>query len=288
MRTMKLAEIGGLSMLLSVATLGGLGGAGCVTQSKYDELMARHQKLGGKLKATESLAARRERRIRALDAEIARVKKALAAVKKELASTRENMSEKLKKKQRELRRQAEELEAKMRELSKSRWALRELAKIKAEMKRQKELNDKLRQSFSAMISAGRLKLINRRGKLVIQMASKVLFKSGKARLTPEGKDALKDLAGVLKGINRHFQVAGHTDNIPTSRRKYKDNWALSGHRATVVVRLLQKYGVPGHRLSGAGFGSFDPVANNRTAAGRALNRRIEITLLPAVNIKKFK
>ncbi len=277
-----------ISCLVALFVLGGLGATGCVTQGKYDDLLTKHGKLGKKLKASESLSASLQRRIAALDAELKKVKKALASVKKDLAATRSNMSEKLLKKQRELRRQAEELEAKMRELKKSRWALAELAKIKAEMKRQKELNDKLRLSFAKMISAGRLKLINRRGKLVIQMASKVLFKSGKARLTSVGKDALKDLAGVLKGINRHFQVAGHTDNIPTRRRKYGDNWGLSGHRATIVVRLLQKNGVPGHRLSGAGFGEYDPVAANRSATGRALNRRIEITLLPAVNIKKFK
>ncbi len=274
--------------LAALMAVGGLGTTGCVTQGKFDDLMAKHKKLGGKLRLSESLSARRQRQILALDKEIAKVRAALASVKKDLASTRENMSDKLLKKKRELRRQAEELEARMRELKKSRWALTELAKIKAEMKRQKELNDKLRLSFAKMISAGRLKLINRRGKLVIQMASKVLFKSGKARLTGVGEDALKDLAVVLKGINRHFQVAGHTDNIPTRRRKYKDNWALSGHRATVVVRLLLKNGVPGYRLSGAGFGAFDPVASNRTATGRSLNRRIEITLLPAVNIKKFK
>ncbi len=274
--------------LAALMVLGGLGATGCVTQGKFDDLMAKHKKLDGKYRASESLSARRQRQIEALDKKIAKVKAALASVQKDLAATRENMSEKLLKKQRALRRQAEELEARMRELKKSRWALAELAKIKAEMKRQKELNDKLKLSFAKMISAGRLKLINRRGKLVIQMASKVLFKSGKSRLTGLGTDALKDLAVVLKGINRHFQVAGHTDNIPTHRRKYRDNWALSGHRATVVVRLLQKNGVPGHRLSGAGFGAFDPVANNRSASGRALNRRIEITLLPAVNIKKFR
>lgn len=277
-----------VGFLAAALVLGGLGATGCVTQGKYDELLAKHKTQGGKLKASESLSARRQRRIEALDAEIAKVKKALASVRRELAETKENMGEKLLKRKRELRRRAEELEAKMRELKKSRWAIKELARIKAAMARQKALNDKLRQSFAKMISAGRLKLINRRGKLVIQMASKVLFRSGKARLTRVGEDALKDLAGVLKGINRHFQVAGHTDTIPTRSRKFGDNWGLSSYRATVVLRLLLKHGVPGHRLSGAGFGEFDPVANNRSASGRALNRRIEITLLPAVNIKKFK
>jgi chemotaxis protein MotB len=279
------------TMMLSLAALlalGGLGVTGCVTQGKYDELMAKHTKLGGKLRESESQAAERQRRIAALDKEIAAVKAALAKVRRRLATTRENMSERLKRKQRELQRQTEELEAKMRELRKSRWALAELAKIKAEMRRQKELNDKLRRSFAKMITAGQLKLINRRGKLVIQMASQVLFKSGKARLTKKGKRALRGLAKVLRYINRHFQVGGHTDNVRTRTRKYKDNWDLSGERATVVVRLLRRYGVPGHRLSGAGFGEFDPVASNRRASGRALNRRIEITLLPAVNIKKFR
>jgi len=274
--------------LAALMVFGGLGAAGCVGQGKYDELLAKHKKLGSRLGESESLAAKRQRRIEALDQEIARIKKALRGVKGDLASTRENMSEKLRRRKREMQRQAAELEAKMRELKKSRWALRELANIKAEMRRQKALNDKLRLSFAKMISAGRLKLINRRGKLVIQMASKVLFRSGKARLTKEGQRALRDLAGVLRGINRHFQVAGHTDNVRTRGGKYRDNWALSGDRATVVVRLLQKRGVPGHRLSNAGFSSYDPVATNRRATGRALNRRIEITLLPAVNIKKFR
>jgi chemotaxis protein MotB len=65
-------------------------------------------------------------------------------------------------------------------------------------------------------------------------------------------------------------------------RRFKDNWALSGERATVFVRMLEKNGVPGNRLSAAGFSQYQSVASNRTKAGKALNRRIEITLLPSI------
>ncbi|MFH2009594.1 MAG: OmpA family protein [bacterium] len=275
------------AMIAALLALGGFAGTGCY-KSDFEKQLAKSKSLMQQLSASEKLAAARKQRIGELDAEIAKVKSALANVRKELAETKENMGEALLKKQALLRRQAAELERKMGELKRSRWALAELEKIKAEMRRQRELNAKLRHSFSKMISAGKLQLINRHGKLVIQMRSKILFSSGKAKLTKDGEQALEDLAMILKPINRHFQVAGHTDNVPTSGRKYADNWALSGHRATVVVRLLAKQGVPGHRLSAAGFGSFDPLKSNRSVDGRALNRRIEITLLPAVPVKTFK
>ena len=125
-------------------------------------------------------------------------------------------------------------------------------------------------------------------RLVIQMRSKVLFDSGKAKLTKEGKKAIRTLGRVLRYINRHFQVAGHTDSIPTRGVGFKDNWALSAVRAIVVVRLLRKAGVPGGRLSAAGYGQFDPVRSNAYRKGRARNRRIEITLFPSVNVKRLR
>ena len=262
--------------------------SGCVMKSKWEAEVAKNSKLTGRLRTAEELAADRQKRIVRLTQELNGVKAALEKTKKELADVKEAMGDKLAEKMKMLRRQQAEIQKQMDEINKSRWARAELARIKTEMARQKELNEKLRGSFAKMISAGRLKLINRHGRLVIQMRSKILFSSGKATLTKAGVEALTELALILKGINRHFQVAGHTDNIPTRKRRYKDNWALSGHRSTVVTRLLEKNGVPSRRLSAAGFSQHDPVANNDTDDGRALNRRIEITLLPAVPVSRYK
>ena len=173
------------------------------------------------------------------------------------------------------------LKKKLDELAKTKAALEELEKMRKELEAARELDAKLRNSLKAMISAGQLEIVNVNGRLVIKMAAKILFKSGKADLTGVGIKALKQLASILKGIDRHFQVAGHTDNVKSRKARY-DNWALSADRAAGVVRLLEKAGVPGKNLSAAGFSQYQPVANNRTANGKALNRRIEITLLPVV------
>jgi chemotaxis protein MotB len=267
MRTLNLTVI-------VVMALGGLGPA-CVTQGKYDTLAS-------KLKDTESTLAKREERIKQLDREIAEVSSALKRTREQLAEVRASLSKDLASKQAMLERQRAELEAKLAELQKTRAALEELDRIKKEMARQRELNEQLTRQFQKMISAGQLKLVNRRGRLVIQMKSQILFPSGKADFTKEGQRTLLELAGILKNIDQHFQVAGHTDNVDIHTRKYQDNWALSGHRATVVVRLLEKAGVPGHRLSAAGFSQFDPLGSNDSESGKAENRRIEITLLPAI------
>lgn len=261
------------TLVVTVALAGVL--AGCVSQNKYDTLAS-------KLRTTEGVLASREARIKKLDKEIAELSAALVRTKKELAEVRRTLSADLASKEAMLEKQKAALEARMAELMKTRAALEELDRIKAEMARQKELNDRLTRQFRKMISAGQLKLVNRRGRLVIQLQSKILFPSGKAAFTKAGKSTLTELAAILKNIDQHFQVAGHTDNIPMKGGRYSDNWALSGHRATVVVRLLQQAGVPGHRLSAAGFGEFDPLKSNDTEDGKAENRRIEITLLPSI------
>ena len=65
--------------------------------------------------------------------------------------------------------------------------------------------------------------------------------------------------------------------------KFPTNWELSVARATNVVRFLQeKAKVPGERLVASGYGEFHPVASNKSSAGRARNRRIEILLVPTM------
>ncbi len=161
-------------------------------------------------------------------------------------------------------------------------AAAELERIKRRMAEEKALNDRLMGQFKDMISAGQLKIVNVNGRLVIEMASRILFRPGRASLSRKGQKALKKLGAILKKVDRHFQVAGHTDDRPVKRSKYKDNWELAAIRAVKVVRLLRKVGVPGKHVSAAAFSSFQPVHTNRTRIGRRLNRRIEITLLPVI------
>jgi chemotaxis protein MotB len=135
--------------------------------------------------------------------------------------------------------------------------------------------------FRALVSSGKLKIRIVRGRMVVEMASEILFPSGRAKLHEEGQAALAELAGILMTISdREFQVAGHTDNVPINTGKFKSNWELSATRAVTVVKFLQDAGVDAKHLSAAGYSEYQPAANNDSASGKAKNRRIEIVLMP--------
>ena len=91
--------------------------------------------------------------------------------------------------------------------------------------------------FQRMIDAGQLKVALRNGHMVIQLANDVLFDSGRTDIKAAGQDAIKQVAVVLKTIpDRHFQVAGDTDNVPIQTPLFPSNWELSTRRAVEVVR----------------------------------------------------
>ena len=80
-------------------------------------------------------------------------------------------------------------------------------------------------------------------------------------------------------------VEGHTDNVPyKGSGPISDNWDLSVKRATSVVKILTKNkGIDPKRITAAGRGEYDPIADNSTKEGRAKNRRIEIILTPKMD-----
>ncbi len=140
---------------------------------------------------------------------------------------------------------------------------------------------KMLEGFQSMVKSGKLKIKIVNNKMVVELASAILFPSGKARLSREGKEALAQVAGVLADITgRSFQVAGHTDNVPIRNNRFKSNWSLSSARAVAVVKHLIDNGVESKNLSAAGYGDTQPAASNETVEGKAQNRRIEIVLQP--------
>ena len=102
----------------------------------------------------------------------------------------------------------------------------------------------------------------------------VLFDTGKATLQPQSAQALAPVAELMKGdAALKLEIQGHTDNAGAPAANLK----LSTERAAAVrAYLVQTLGVPAARLTSAGFGDTKPVADNRTEAGRAQNRRVEL------------
>ena len=120
---------------------------------------------------------------------------------------------------------------------------------------------------------------------MIQLPQDVLFPSGSANLGAEGRDVIRQVGRVLSDFpDREFQVEGHTDDVPISTERFPSNWELSSARALAVVRLLIDAGVVPENLSGAAYGEHQPVAPNDDREGRRLNRRIEIVMLPNLEV----
>jgi chemotaxis protein MotB len=124
-----------------------------------------------------------------------------------------------------------------------------------------------------------LTVINRRGLAVRVLTDKLLFDSGQATLQPGGLPLLTEIAQLLNVDRTHpITVEGNTDNQPIATSEFPSNWELSTDRASTVVRFLIAHGVDALRLGAAGYADLHPVASNTTAAGRALNRNVDIVL----------
>lgn len=106
--------------------------------------------------------------------------------------------------------------------------------------------------------------------------SSIRFRSGSSELDGNSVDILNEVAEVLSlADDARILIAGHTD----SRGNADLNFSLSAERAAAVQQYLINRGIAADRLTAQGFGPNQPIATNDTAAGRALNRRIEIQLI---------
>lgn len=103
----------------------------------------------------------------------------------------------------------------------------------------------------------------------------VNFEFNSAKITPESYPILIDaVKTLLRNNDIKVEIQGYTDNIGSESYNMK----LSQRRAEAVKEFLQSKGVSGNRLRAVGFGESNPVADNKTAEGRAMNRRIEFKI----------
>jgi outer membrane protein OmpA-like peptidoglycan-associated protein len=113
--------------------------------------------------------------------------------------------------------------------------------------------------------------------ITLNMPSSITFATNSADLNSQFYNALGGVAMVLKEYNKTvIEVAGHTDS--TGSDQY--NQQLSDRRASSVANYLVGQGISQQRLLTVGAGESRPVASNATEAGRAQNRRVEMTIVP--------
>lgn len=155
----------------------------------------------------------------------------------------------------------------------------EPAVARTKPKPKNELADWERALRGAGIDEQAVKARYRHGRVSIGIANRVTFGSGSTKVSSEGENILKRLAGVLKAqlkSGNRIYVEGHTDADPIrkTKNKFRSNRHLSAERADSVAAFLTRSGVPADRVVILGFGPNDPVSRS----DKALNRRVEIVL----------
>ncbi len=244
----------------------------------HDRAAAEHEKdLKGQIHGLEAQVSDANARITALDTDRDRLRKQLddtTALAGELKTRLEKLGQnvdKLTSEKGQLSQVLADAKARLEELR------RQEAATEARAATFRSLVARLR----SMIDAGRLKVAIRDGRMLIALPNDVLFDSAKTSIKPDGQAALADVAKILATIpDRHFLVAGHTDDVPIHTARFPSNWELSTERAVQVTQFLMANGMHPQVLAAAGYGEFDPVVANDSPEHRAQNRRIEIVLQP--------
>ena len=114
-------------------------------------------------------------------------------------------------------------------------------------------------------------------KINLIMPGNITFSTNSSNINTNFTGVLSSVALVLEEYNKTLiVVSGHTDSIGSVQHNQK----LSEDRAGSVANYLRGQKILSERLDIVGFGEAQPVANNQSAGGRELNRRVEITLLP--------
>ena len=125
-------------------------------------------------------------------------------------------------------------------------------------------------------------------RIVIRIEERGLFAAGKAILNPGFADLLVKLGLVLEDMSGTIAVAGHTDERPIFTSRFRSNWDLSSSRAVSVIHhLLENTEIPPYRVVAQGYAESRPLVPNDTPEQRALNRRVEISVIRGMDESDF-
>ncbi len=143
----------------------------------------------------------------------------------------------------------------------------------------REAAESLRQALEEAIETGKLLIRQENTSVIVQILERDSFASGEAAIEQGFLPTLSEIGELLVDIPGAITVSGHTDNIPISNSQYRSNWDLSAARAASVVFELLDAGIDPARIMVSGHADTQPRAPNDTPENRALNRRIDITVV---------
>ncbi|EMK21470.1 OmpA family protein [Leptospira kirschneri] len=204
-------------------------------------------------------------------------------LKEDLEKERENCQKKTEALQKEYEKKNSDLESRIIVLNDEISKLKHLSENqKKELDRLSDQANELENKLTDEIKKGQIRLKRFHNRLVINIDDKISFDSGSADLKKQilpALDKIKEILGNYPG--NLIIIEGHTDNVPIRTKKFSDNWQLSGERALSVLHyFLESKILDPRNFSLAGYGEFQPIVSNDTPENRALNRRVDIVVVP--------
>jgi chemotaxis protein MotB len=143
-----------------------------------------------------------------------------------------------------------------------------------------ELGERIRGLLGKEIDEGFVEVDIEDPRIIIRVLERGSFTSGSTELIEPFRSIMAKMAQAIVISPGNVVVAGHTDNVPISNRRFRSNWELSASRAVTVVHVLMGLSkLPAGRFRIEGYADTQPIDTNNSPEGRARNRRVEVTLL---------
>ncbi len=163
--------------------------------------------------------------------------------------------------------------------------LKELTeKQKKELSRMENQADELEKQLTDEIKKGEIRLKKYHDRIIINIDDRISFDSGQSELKKNFLPTLTKISKILAQYPEYYIIVeGHTDDVPIKTARFRNNWQLSTERALAVLDyLLKDTDIDPRRFSAAGYGEYKPIVSNDTKENRALNRRVDIVVIPII------
>lgn len=157
--------------------------------------------------------------------------------------------------------------------------------MEASLKESEEMAEKIEDALNKSGIGDKVELDVNAQYVKLTLNGALLFDSGKAEIREDALQLVDKLGKVVElYAGNMVSIEGHTDNVPISSTKYEDNDVLSAYRALAVKEyFLEHTQLDPGKIRATSCGEYAPVADNGSAEGRALNRRVEVKIYNALN-----
>ena len=254
--------------------------------SKNEQLTAQNKELSSQLEESLYGLNIEKQNVSALEKERADLQRQMEIMNSGSSSEIEKLLDELQIARNDLNNREDKLRGAEQELDDRNAKLIELQNILAQKDQAvKDLKNKVMEALVGFNNNG-LTIHEKNGKVYVSLDEKLLFKTGKWDVDPNGQKAIRELSNVLaQNSDINIMVEGHTDDVPMhGSGDIKDNWDLSVMRSTAVTKILtQNKQIDPKRIISAGRSEYLPLSPDKIAVARQMNRRTEIILTPKLD-----